>query len=212
MKKYFLLALSLFILESANADIIKKLSAITRDNAIEFPVGRYGYMFSIYTENNNLAVDVFSDGRAFASIVAYKMDNSSIKMIIKKRMETYAILEASGNRIYIDADFYYLVEIEEVSGKLEYYYYIIEEMNLNGFTSNDAEIYEDTGAKPAPDSQYTDAFKLKKGIPIKIVSVEKQGESEGSMYDYWFKTEIDKKTYWVFGFFIEFKNRMKLER
>jgi hypothetical protein len=66
--------------------------------------------------------------------VAYKMDNSSIKIIMKKRMETYAILEESGNRIYIDADFYYLVEIEEASGKLEYYYYIIEEININGFT------------------------------------------------------------------------------
>jgi hypothetical protein len=62
MKKYLLLALSLFILESANADIIEKLSAITRDNAIPFPA-RYGYMFSIYTENKNLAVEFLSDGR-----------------------------------------------------------------------------------------------------------------------------------------------------
>jgi hypothetical protein len=72
MKKYLLPALSLFILESANADIIEKLSAITRDTAIRFPGGRYGYAFSIYTENNNLAVGVFSDGREFASIAPHQ--------------------------------------------------------------------------------------------------------------------------------------------
>jgi hypothetical protein len=86
----------------------------------------------------------------------------------------------------------------------------VDEININGFTVNDAVIYEKTTARRGPGIQWNKTIEVAKGDAVKALHIEKKGDDEYNTYDYWYKIEANNGIHWVFGFYIDFKNRMRM--
>ena len=211
MKKFYFFLLLCLVVSNLNANIIDKLLEITVQNRIKI-FDNWNDVFSIYTAGNDLVVDVFSDAGGHVSIVGYRIINNSIRIIVKHR--TWEFVRPVYNDRYdtiIDINHYYLVEIEEINGKLEYFCNRIGEINLNEYIINDAKIYKKTKARLGPSIQWNEKVELEEESSVKIIGVEKNGDGVYNTYDYWFKVIIDvQEEYWIFGFFIDFDNRIKI--
>jgi hypothetical protein len=188
----------------------KVLELTVKDRIIFFDFWKD--IFAIYADGNGLAVDAIGDASGHFSIVGYRIMNNSVRIIIKNR--TWELVKPVYNERFdttIDMNYYYLVELEEVNGKLEYYCNRISEINLNEYIINDAKIYKKTNARLGPSIQWNKKMELEEKSSVKIIGVEKNGDGAYNTYDYWFKVIIDEQAYWVFGFFIDFNNRMRIK-
>jgi hypothetical protein len=110
-------------------------------------------------------------------------------------------------RFSIDLNHYYLVEIEEINGKLEHYCNRLDEINLNGFTINEAETFKKANASPGPLLGW---IELEEGTPIKVAGIEKRGNTNYNTFDHWYEIIIEEKIHWIFGFYLNFKKRIKI--
>jgi hypothetical protein len=211
MKKYIILLLFFIAIRNINADILDRLSEITKEKRINFFL-RGIFEFSLFMEENDLVVGIFTDRSWSASIMAYKIVDNTIKVIVQNRAWELVtpFYDYGRYSTTIDINHYYLVEMEEINGKLEYFCNRIDEINLNNFIINDAKVYSEIKAKLGPSLQWNDAIELKEGTPLKVVGVEKEGNEGYNTFDYWYKVIIQEKTYWVFGYYIKFMNRIKI--
>ena len=210
MKKYLLLLVFCVSFANLNADVLSKLKEITEKNPIKCN-DYWNYIFSIYMNGNDLVVGIFSDTSNSASIIGYKKENVAFKIIIK--YQTRELVRPTYDDRYgttIDINYYYLVELIEINGKLESYCNRIGEINLNNFIINKAEIFENTVARFGPSVQWNEAIELEKGTLINVIGIEKEGNGAYNTYDYWHRVNINNQIYWVYGFFIEFKKTMRI--
>jgi hypothetical protein len=104
--------------------------------------------------------------------------------------------------------YYYLIELEEINGKLEYYCNRIDEMNINNFIINDAKVLETTNARLGPSIQWNEEIKLEEGDSIKVINIEK--DNDYHPYDFWYEVIVNEEIYWIFGVYIDFRNRMRI--
>jgi hypothetical protein len=207
MKKYWFLLLFCIFTKNIHADIMDKLSEITVSNRISFHDYNW-YIFSIYIDGNDLVVDVFSDMADSVSIMGYRIIDNTIRIIIKRRTWDFVFFERERKQAVIDVNYYYLIEFEEIEGKLEYYCNRIEEMNINNFIINDAIVVETTNARFGPSTRWNESIKLEEGDSIEVINIEK--DTDYRPYDFWYKVIINEEIYWVFGFYIDFRNKMKI--
>jgi len=210
MKKNILFLLFSFIAINLEAGILDRVSEITEKNHISFYYG--SYLFSLYMDGNYLTAEVYSDAGGRASIVAYKIVDNTLKVIVQHRIWEFVtpLYDAGRFEAIIKINYYYIIEFEEIDGKLEYFCNRIREMNLNNFVINDAKVYDKTKVRFEPSIQSNRALELEKGTPLKITGVEKDGESEHGTFDYFFKVIIQEKIYWLYGFFVNFEERIRL--
>jgi hypothetical protein len=169
-------------------------------------------MFSLYADEENLAVGIFSDTSNSVSIMAYKVNGNSIKIIIKYRTWDWVQAYKSKYSITIDINYYYLVELEETDGKIESYCNRIDEINLNGFTINNAVVFKTINARFGPDIDWNESIELKEGNHINVLFIEKDGVNAYEKYDHWYKIIVNGKAHWVFGFFIDFDEKINILR
>jgi hypothetical protein len=194
------------------ADILTKLPEITAANSMQFYDHSFwdDYMFSVYTEGDNLTVGIFTDTSSSVSIMAHNINSNNVKIIVKYRTWDRARAYKSGNSMTIDINYYYLIELEEIDGKIESYCNRIEEMNLNGFIINNAVVFEAVKARFGPDTTWNESLELKEGDRIKVLAVEKDGTDAYDKYDHWCKIIVNEEVHWVFGFFIDFDKKMNI--
>jgi len=215
LKKFLTIILFALVANSLSADILEKLSSITEKNHLRCFTSGWRYVFSLYMEGNDLTVGYVPAGDTDygqLSIVAYKISDNSIRIVVQHR--TYEFVEPTYNKRFyttIDMNQYYLVELEEIDGKIDHICNRLDEINLNRFIINDAKIYKETEARLGPSMDWNVAMKLSEGNSIKITGVNKKGDDAYHTYDYWFKIVKDNKTYWVFGFYIMFENKIKIK-
>jgi len=213
LKKYLIFILFSLVVNNLSANILERLAEITEKNHLRCYYDGWGYKFSLYMNGNDLTVGYFG-GEEYGgelSIVAYKIVNNSIRVIVQNR--TYEFVEPIYNKRFsttIDMNKYVLVELEEIDGKIENFCNRIDEINLNGFIINNAVIYKETEARLGPSMQWNTAIKLNVGNSIKVTGVNKQGDDAYNTFDYWYKVIINNKTYWVFGFYIIFEDKIKI--
>ena len=210
MKKYIVLLLFCVSFTNLNADVLSKLTEITERNPIECN-DYWKYIFSLYMNGNDLIVGIFTDTSNSASIIGYKKENDTLKIIIKYR--TFESVRPTYDDRYgtiIDINYYYLVELMEINGKLESYCNRISEINLNNFIINNAEVFKNTVARLGPSIQWNVAMELEKGTLINVIGIKKEGNDAYNTYDYWYGVNINNQIYWIYGFFIEFKKTMRI--
>ena len=83
MKRHAILLLLCLVVNNLNADVLSKLSEATEEKPITcYDTWR---IFSIYMDGNDLTASIFSDTSDHASIMAYKVADNSVKIIIKLR-------------------------------------------------------------------------------------------------------------------------------
>jgi hypothetical protein len=110
----------------------------------------------------------------------------------------------------IDINHYYLVELEVINGKLESFCNRIVEINTNGFIINEAYIFKNTNVRFGPSEQWNKVMELEESTHVNIINIEKRGDAAYNTFDHWYKIQFQDSEYWVFGFFIEFFNTMRV--
>jgi hypothetical protein len=211
MKKNLFFLLFVFSINFTHAGIIDKLEEKDISKKLNFYDQGYmqDYMFSVYAEGDDLVVDIFTDTSSGASIMAYKINDGSAKIIIKYRTQDTVQVYRSKKYTFIDINYYYLIELEETDGKIESYCNRIDEINLNGFTINDAVAFKTTAARFGPAVTWRESVQLEEGTAVKVTAVEKEGTDDYNTCDHWYKIRVNKETHWVYGFYIDFNNRIK---
>jgi hypothetical protein len=209
IRKYVVVYLLFFVLGSAGADILDKLPEITVSKHIGFH-NPEGYIFSIYFDGGDLVADIFTDTSDSVSIMGYKISANSMKIIVKLRTRDMVQIFFSQYLTNIDINYYFLVELEDVDGELEYYCNRIDEINTNGFTMNGAVIFDTIITRNGPSINWNQKTQLEKGDPVEVLYVEKEGRDDYNTYDHWYKIKIGDDIHWIFGFYIDFSNRIKL--
>jgi hypothetical protein len=144
--------------------------------------------------------------------MAYKINSDNIKIIVKYRTWDWVEAYKSKNSMTININYYYLVELEEIDGKIESYCNRIDEINLNGFIINNAVVFETINARLGPDITWNESLELKEGSHINVLTVEKEGVDAYNKYDHWYKIIVNEKVHWVFGFFIDFDKKINIKK
>lgn len=217
MKKYFLLALSLFILESANADIIGKLSELYPHNK-----GRKFY----YDDNYLFSLEIFGEylyankpglDSVEIMIAAYQIKRDSIKLILKDTKYKYSSYDEYEDAFLCKIANYYLFEAKETAGNITFNLTKINEIDFTGFDINKGFIIRDnTDIMLAPSVNSTRYTQLNiHRDMLKINSFVNKQAIETDDYiveEYWYEIELDNKKLYVFGYSIGFMDCIQLKK
>jgi len=222
MKKYLLFFLLIaFISGAIHADIMTELAKRDKKNPIN--IGEYT-SYVLYAKDGYLHTEYWADGFGVPSIVAYQIQENTIKLII--RIKTWDLAFRIYDRFYerdgideftVDVHDYYLVELVYVNDKLETYCNRIRNINANGFIYNDAKI--GSNINKAFD-YYTTYPRLKtepkEGMNVKIVTLTNErtnelAENGGSFetYDYYYQVLIDDEQVRINGYLLDFSNNIE---
>jgi len=220
LRKLLFLCLMLSINNIINADVLDKIKERDIKNTIQISY-YYSYLFSLYVENEYLIVDSFQDRSDEQSIIAYNIQDNTIKLIVRNetRATAYRIFDLFNMRDRIDThnvavNDYYLVEIIYINDKLDVYCNRIININTNGFKFNKLNIGSNVNNLPYDGSiSYDGGFILKKGLDAKIISMTKELKIVVygiSAYDYEYFVSINDRTLYINGWFLKFDNKIKL--
>jgi len=221
LRKILFLHLMLIICNNINADILTELAKRNHDNAINIGYFYYDYLYSLYVENGYLITEFRSDGSDEASIVAYQILDDTIKLIIRIKSWDFAYrtfdlnnVKDRTDRYSVPVHDYYLVELLFINGKLEIYNNRIMDINTNGYIFNELYIGSNVNNLPNDSSiAYSGNFTLNEGMNAKIISMTRELKIAVygiSAYDYDYYVLIENRNLFVNGWFLEFKNRIKL--
>ena len=222
MKKWVILwVLTIVIIQhSINADIMAELAKMDRDNRIRLNEYSSNVLFA---ENGYLRVAYFDDGSDVPSIVAYKINEDNIKLIVRIktwdfafRIDDYYYQRDGIDHFTIDVHNYYLVELVYVNDRLETYCNRVRDINTNGFMFNDAEINDNITKVPR---YYRPTYPclekdLEKGIKVKIASLTNERTNEmvdsyeSETYDYYYHIVVDGQQVRINGYLLDFGDKI----
>ena len=216
-QRLMFLCLFVFVIGSIHADIIDVLEKRGRSNAIN--CNWSWYVFSLFTEDGYLTTEVWQDGMVDASIVAYKIQENAINLIVRNKNQdvAYRIFDIYYNRegidpIHVIVHDYYLVELVYVDNKLEIYCNRIREINTNGYVFNTAKISNTVNTLPHDGYIiYDDDFKLAEGMELQIVSLTNELASITTVYEYKYNVEISGRQLLINGWFLDFDNKVNIK-
>ena len=147
MKKRLILCVLAFILirNNINADIMTELAKRDRDNPIHL-IDEYS-PYVLYAKDGYLYTEYHADGFGEPSIVAYKIDEDAVKLIVRIKTWDFAfriydyLYHRDGiDQFTVDVHDYYFVELVYAEERLVTYCNRIRDINTNGFIFNEAEI------------------------------------------------------------------------
>ncbi|MDR2730817.1 MAG: SH3 domain-containing protein [Treponema sp.] len=176
----------------------------------------YYYAGSLFLDKDELTLVYFlPEQEGFwgndSCIMAYIINRNDIQLIIKKWMWGYA----AENYEKEEKDIvYYHITLTEKDGKIEYTCaYTTPTLDLNEYTINAATVVdENIYAYSTPSFGSEKIIELKKGTSIEILPTRlAENGPETKPYDFWYKIEINKKEAWVYGYFINFSNKVKIK-
>jgi len=221
MKKQVILLLSIVIIQyNINADIMTELAKRDRQNPISITEFiRYG----LYASNGYLHTGFWQDGFGESSIVAYKIQEDSIQLIVRiitwdfaYRIYDYLFLRDGIDEFTVVVHDYYLVELLYINGRLETYSNRVRDINTNGFIFNDAKINSNVNEVSifSPTSPPLE-MDLTEGLKVKITSMinERTNALTASShsfqtYDYYYHILVDDKQVRINGYLLDFGNKI----
>jgi hypothetical protein len=173
------------------------------------------YAGSISLDDGDLLLGYWPPGQEIISennacIMAYKITGENIRLIIKKWMWSYA--DDSYDTQQKDIVYYY-VELTEENGEIAYTCtYTTPALDLHEYMINAAEVCdENVYAYSAPSFKAEKITALAKGETIKVLPTKlAENGPEEEPYDFWYKISLNGKEAWVYGYFINFTNRIKI--
>ena len=198
MKKQLILFLLsiIFIQNNLNADIMTELAKRDRRNPIRLTYEYSPYV--LYAKDGYLHTEYWNDGFGRPSIVAYKVQEDSINLIIRIKTWDFAyriydrFFERDGiDQFTIDVHDYYSVELVYINDRLETYCNRIRDINVNGFIYNEAKIGSninktaDFGHHPTHPGLEMD---LTEGMKIKIALLTNERTNDLKENSYTFDT------------------------
>jgi len=224
LKHILFLLLIIFIQNNLNADIMTELAKRDSQNPIRLTEKYSPYV--LYTKNGYFHTEYRNDGFGVPSIVAYKIDEDAVKLIIRIKTWDFAFriydyyYQRDGiDEFTVEVHDYYLVELLYVEDRLETYCNRIRDINTNGFIFNEAEISEninkisDAGYRPTHPGLQMD---LKEGMKIKIAAFTnertndlKENSYTFDTYDYYYHILIDDQQTRINGYLLDFSNKVE---
>jgi len=220
-KQLILLLLSVVIIQNnISADIMTELAKRDRKNPIFLTeYSNYG----LYAKDGYLHIEYWQDGFGVPSIVAYKIQEDAIKLIVRIKTWDFAyrlydrFYERDGiDEFFVTVHDYYLVELVYVNDKLETYCNRIREINANGFIFNEAEISDNINEASGYHQTYPSLGKnLTKGMKVKIISLTNERTNSlaensysSKTYDYYYQILADDKQVRINGYLLDFSNKI----
>lgn len=217
IKHIFLFILVIIIQSNLNADFITELAKRDSKN----PINITDSSCILYAKNGYFYTEYRNDGYDSSSIVAYKIQEDSIKLIVRNktwdfafRVFDYFYLRDQTDEFTVNVHDYYLIEIVYVNDKLETYCNRIKNINTNGFIYNEAKISGNIkeGSDHYPTFPYLDT-KLTEGMKVKIVALTNNrtnSMAENSYafktYDYYYNILVEDKQVRINGYLLDFNN------
>ena len=202
LKKYILVFLlfSVFITNSW-AGIVQRIldenfSAVIR------PFSSKWYVGTLYIEGNKLKIKYESDFSRYPTIMAYKISEEKIDIIIKSIPFKNI---PKNNEIFSPT--YYLITLFIENSNINYVCYFIENpyLIIDGFTFNFGKINEEhVNVRTKPTTKSTIYSKLNLGANVTVTSIGNDLIKIAQMLDFWLEIEIDNKKFWIYGYYIEF--------
>jgi len=221
-KQVILFLLSIVIANNISADIMAELAKRDRKNPIKLiEYSRY----VLFAEDGYLHTEYWEDGSDVPSIAAYKINEDSIKLIVRiktwdfafRMLYDYFYERDRIDSFTVDVHDYYLVELVYVNDKLEKYCNRIRDINTNGFIFNEAEINSNINKVPyyySPIYPHLEK-KLTEGMDVKIAALTgertndlKENSYSFETYDYYYHVLIDGKQVRINGYLLDFGNKI----
>jgi hypothetical protein len=222
-KRVILFLLTIVIIQhNISADIMTELAK--RDSKNPIRLAEYSGNV-LYAKDGYLHTEYWSDTIGELSIVAYKIDEDAIKLIL--RMKTwdfaYRIFDYFYERDGIDLDQftvevhnYYLLELVYVNDRLETYCNRIRDINTNGFIFNDAEISGNINEAsdyhptyPYLETELTEGMKIKVAALInERTNATNENSHEFKTYDYYYHILVDDRQVRINGYLLDFSDKI----
>ena len=220
-KQLVLFLLSIIIIHNnISADMSAELAKRDRNNPIF--LGEFsGYV--LYARNGYLHTEYWNDGFGIPSIVAHKIREDNIKLIVRIKTWDFAFriydyfYERDGiDRFTVDVHDYYLVELVYVNGKLETYSNRIRDINTNGFLFNEAEISSNIKKVKYHHPTYPPLqIDLAEGMKVKIAAFTNERTDMMTMnsmsfqtYDYYYHILVYDQQVRINGYLLDFSNKI----
>ena len=176
----------------------------------------YYYTGSLFLDNNELVLEYFPPGlEGFfengASIMAYAINSENIELILKRWVWSY--IDDDSDDKARDITYYHIV-LSENGGRLIYTCsYITPTLDLNDYTINKATVIDENVyvySRPSFNAQRI--LNLEKGSNVILLpTILAENGPEEEPYDFWYKIKLDNHEAWVYGYSINFSNRIKIK-
>jgi len=171
------------------------------------------YTGSLFLDNNELQLEYFPPGKEGyfengASIMAYIINTDFIELILKRW--TWNYINDESDKKEKDIVYYHIV-LTENNGKIDYACsYIEPTLDLNNYKINTSIVVdENVYAYSNPSFKSQRIYKLEKGKNIKILpTILSENGPEEEPYDFWYKIELENNEAWVYGYYINFSNKI----
>jgi hypothetical protein len=207
MKKILVLIFLIFLAVNIFGNIIDDLISENYNEQI-IPFGSKWLLCDLIINNNNLSIEFSSDTGWYPTIMAYRFTDEKIQLIIKNRLDKnepdglcwvmYYYVELFKNENNVCYNCYYIENLEKILNK---------NYTLNYGITNERNVR----VREGPSTQYGIYKQLAANSIVKIFDTNEETETIVRMRDYWYKIEVDDKYFWIYGFYIDFPQRIKIK-
>jgi len=219
-KQAILFILSIAIIRSnLNADILAELAKRNEKNPIPLS-DNSACVF--YTKDGYLHTEYRSDGFGVPSIVAYKIQEDAVTLIVRFKTWDFAFRffdpyysgRFGTDQFTVVVHDYYLVELVYVNDKLETYCNRVSEINANGFIYNEAQISGNIKKVSDYYKTYPHLGKnLTEGMKVKIAALTNERTTNDIAenhytYDYNYQILADGEQANINGYLLDFSNKI----
>ena len=209
LKRYFLVFLLFSVLITNSWATIVQRMIEEKYSAVIRPFSSKWYVGTLFIENTKLKIKYESDFSKYPTIMAYKISEDKIDIIIKSLPFDNV---PKNNEVFSPT--YYLITLFIENNSVNYVCYFIENpyLIIDGFTFNYGKINEENvNVRTKPTTQSTIYSKLNFGANITVTSIGNDLIKIAKMLDFWLEIEIDNKKFWIYGYYIEFLKEIILK-
>jgi len=211
LRKHTLLFLLTIVIvgSNINADMMAELAKRDHKNPIRL-IGASPYV--LYAKDGYLQTEYRDDGQDVPSIVAYKIQEDAVTLIVRIKTLDVAYRDNdyfNEDWFTVDVHDYYLVGLAYTNNKLEIHCNRVKDINAGGFIFNEAEIGRNVNKVPSNYLTYTSLEKaLTEGMKVKIAEMTNRRTCELQTYDYEYKILTGGKEVIINGYFLDFSDRI----
>ena len=224
MRKIIIFILLLSSLSNINADIINKMLNINNEEIIklyDFYVDNsngfcesfaryYAYLYTSKYINNHYLYITTADDTMGPNIMAYKIYDNKIVFIIKHWGSRYVWNTNNESNIYVEIK-YIFVELYLINDVINWNYYEIEKIDIEGFIINNSYIYLGNNKLMKTPSLDSEVYKIihrdtYEDMYLDVIGVNQEYCNAEGINDFWYKINYENEILWMHGGTVYFEN------
>ena len=178
-------------------------------NMIIRPDGERKYVGTFLVRDDKICIIYASDAGFYPSLMAYTNEFDTLKIIAKSRWRGSDWADDINGKL---PAYYYLIEFVKENSEIKYTCKYMDTVDIGGFQLNKGIVNDDNVNLRILSSVEGEVYgKINKNEIVEVNYIGGEYDEIQNMVDYWFNIKYENNDVWVYGYFLDFLEEIKVK-